>query len=797
MRKIFLSLLVMGLFATASAQSCHWVFLTDKAGATFDPYNYFDAKAIGRYRLNHADLYDSTNFPLNGEYVKAVCALATEEVGQSRWFNAVAVTATDEQVAEIARLPFVRSVRRIEAEARLAGYEKDTIRQADSVNYKAGMTKQLLRMQGELFREKGIDGRGIRIAVFDAGFPRVNTHVAFKHLRDSNRIVGTWNFPKKKADVYGWNDHGLNVLSCITGVIDTMRLGLATGAEFLLARTEVESEPFKEEVWWMQAMEWADKNGADIISSSLGYGKSRYKVKDMDGSSLVARAANMAARKGMLVCTAAGNEADDDEWKIIVTPADADSVLTVGGIIRSEEYYEHVYFSSYGPTADGRMKPNVCNIATVFAADNEHDSAWESYVQGTSFSTPLTAGFCACAWQLNRSLTAMQLKAEVEKSADLYPYYDYALGYGVPQASWFTDPVKRRKETTFVFGDSAEYILFKPLSYDSSNFLFLHVRDSGGLVEKYKEYSYGSYKKFDSIYPLLIPKSSIGDRILCVCYNGYVSEIRLNDSDRVKYRDGYNADEDLIVRNRHSHFDWNFEEDIVVEEVVVEEEEVVEAEIGDDDVSDYYFYGSDLSRTLADNKINWWAGRYSNETQMSFGTMVGMGNEVSCRAWSPNLSYSVNYMLRLFKPWYRIGAGYGISHTNFNKPVQFGLGTENTKYYRTNLDELYLQLYQRIRFVYRGRNGLFWDFGVYGSFGWTRDKVRTKSYPDAKAYKEVLICPDRLDDYRWNYGLMTGFSYNIIGLYARYRMNGLLGSGGSHPDMVLPRLSAGIVLYMK
>ena len=227
----------MGLFATGFTQPCHWVFLTDKAGATFDPYSYFDAKAIGRYRLNHADLYDSTNFPLNGEYVKAVCALATEEVGQSRWFNAVAVTATDEQVAEIARLPFVRSVRRIEAEARLAGHEKDTIRQADSVKYKAGMTFQLLRMQGELFREKGIDGRGIRIAVFDAGFPRVNTHVAFQHLRDSNRIVGTWTFPKKKADVYGWDDHGLNVLSCITGVIDTMRLGLATGAEFLLART--------------------------------------------------------------------------------------------------------------------------------------------------------------------------------------------------------------------------------------------------------------------------------------------------------------------------------------------------------------------------------------------------------------------------------------------------------------------------------------------------------------------------------------------------------------------------------
>ncbi|MBQ2489582.1 MAG: S8 family serine peptidase, partial [Bacteroidales bacterium] len=207
--------------------------------------------------------------------------------------------------------------------------------------------------------------------------------------------------------------------------------------------------------------------------------------------------------------------------------------------------------SSYGPTADGRLKPNVCNFYYVSAVDPESDYSWSSYANGTSFSTPLTAGFCACAWQLNRSLTAMQLKAEVEKSADLYPYYDYALGYGVPQASYFTDPERRIKDTTFVLEDSAEYIRFKPLSYDSSNFIFLHVRDSNGLVEKYRENSFGTYM-IDSINPLLIPKSCIGDRILCVCYNGYVSEFRLNDSDRVKYRDEYRADEKLIVQNRHS-----------------------------------------------------------------------------------------------------------------------------------------------------------------------------------------------------------------------------------------------------
>ncbi len=194
MKKLLVPIL-LNLCLTGFAQSCWWVFLTDKAGATFDPYTYFDAKAIERYRLNHADLWDSSNYPLNDKYVQAVCVLATEEVGQSRWLNAVAVTATDEQVASIARLPFVRSVRLIESELQLASCDEDTSRRlTDSVDFKAGMTVQLLRMQGELFREKGIDGRGIRIAVFDAGFPRVNSHTAFQHLRDSNRIIATWNF---------------------------------------------------------------------------------------------------------------------------------------------------------------------------------------------------------------------------------------------------------------------------------------------------------------------------------------------------------------------------------------------------------------------------------------------------------------------------------------------------------------------------------------------------------------------------------------------------------------------------
>ena len=160
--------------------------------------------------------------------------------------------------------------------------------------------------------------------------------------------------------------HGTMVLSCIAG-IKMGKDGIGYRSRFLLARTEINTEPAKEEVWWMQAVEWADKNGANVINSSLGYGKSRYYVEDMDGKqSLVSKAANMAAAKGMLVCNAMGNEGSDKAWRTLITPADADSVISVGGLNPATD--KRIYFSSFGPTADGRLKPNVVAFGTADVA---------------------------------------------------------------------------------------------------------------------------------------------------------------------------------------------------------------------------------------------------------------------------------------------------------------------------------------------------------------------------------------------------------------------------------------------
>lgn len=507
--------------AGMAQEQCYWVFFTDKNDTQFDPYTYFDAKAIERYQQCGADLFDISNYPLNTGYVTTVGAYSTEVFGQSRWLNAVGITATQENALLIEQLPFVQRVQEIASNGTLASVEAYTGNTDTDLKTQEEtdiLSDQLKRFGGQHFIDHGIDGKGLRICVMDGGFPKVNTHPAFQHLRDNHQILKTYNFPNKKEDVYGWSTHGTMVLSCIAGIDDQgQKLGLATGAEFLLARTEIDPEPFKEEVWWAQGAEWADKNGADIINSSLGYGKDRHWTKDMDGTSYVAKAAQKAASKGLLICNSAGNEGDDSRWMTIITPADAENVLCVGGIEASLEDYRHINFSSYGPTADKRMKPNVVAFGQAQVAN---PSGGFTSAYGTSFSSPLTAGFCACAWQTRRDLTAMQMKAEIEKSADLYPYFDYAYGYGVPQAAYFTNELKPAERSFTLVQEKDGVRIAFPKNAEGKVFFNIEGQD-GVLLGYYTAWA-------DSAGIVLNNKDFGQGKKLNVSHNGYYDSCPVN-----------------------------------------------------------------------------------------------------------------------------------------------------------------------------------------------------------------------------------------------------------------------------
>ena len=453
--RIVLVLFSFLLFNACFSQEKYWVYLTDKDGVEFNPHNYFDQKAINRRIKNNVPLNHFTDRPLRTDYQDKISHIAEFICGHTRWFNAIACKLTPQQLIEIRKLTFVKEIAAMSTRTVFAeGNDYKELHKGEQ-----GLLEgQIASMQGKEFTKKGLTGKGIRICIIDAGFPDVNTSSIYQHIRDNNRIIKTWDFKKNKPDIYKYSSHGSTVLSCLAGKTDGVFIGLAIDSEFLLARTErILYEGDSEEEDWLMAIEWADKNGADIVNSSLGYTSARHFVEDIDGKTcIISKAGNLAARKGMLVVNAAGNDGDGS-WKYIGAPADADSVLSVGGI--NPWTGLHTAFSSYGPTADHRLKPNLSAFGHVMGYSpgiGVHET------QGTSFSSPLVAGFAACAWQSDTSLTNMQLFKKLEESANLHPYFDYAHGYGIPQATYFTETSSEMEEMeTFTIDESESLIQIK------------------------------------------------------------------------------------------------------------------------------------------------------------------------------------------------------------------------------------------------------------------------------------------------------------------------------------------------
>lgn len=479
---ISVCLLFLFLGNNSQAQKKYWVYLKDKDTSGFNPYTFFDSKAIQRRLDKKLPLCNFFDIPVNLSYV-SVLKKCTRAIGfQSRWLNAIVVEATENQIAVIRQYSFVKDIKLV----RTLELTLTSVNVGDSlsIDEKIVLGTQLSMMKGEEFIRHGINGKGIRIAVFDGGYAGMDKSSLFRHLFENGQIIKTYDFVKKREFVYGYMTHGTKVMSCLAGIYHKQPLGLATGSEYLLARTEIRPERHIEEQYWLEAMEWADKNGADIISSSLGYTNKLYPIESMDGkTSIIAKAAKMAIAKGMLVVNAMGNDGNAS-WEIMGTPADVDSVLSVGAVNPYTGF--HINFSSYGPTVDKRLKPNVCASGVAITTDGSH--VGKSY--GTSFSTPLISGFAACVWQMNRQLKNMEIFELIEKSGHLFPYYDYAHGYGVPQASYFFGKIITNVTSPFEVSlvNDTIHITVSDLNVQIANpqdYLYYHIEDAKGFLKHY------------------------------------------------------------------------------------------------------------------------------------------------------------------------------------------------------------------------------------------------------------------------------------------------------------------------
>ncbi|HET6992363.1 MAG TPA: S8 family serine peptidase, partial [Bacteroidia bacterium] len=406
MKKIFTLFLFIAITSDAFAYSKYWIIFTDKNSTPYttgNPSAYLSSRSIQR-RQNQGIPITNYDLPVDPSYVSQVLATGVVVLNyKSKWMNAISITTTDANaLTAIAALPFVQSVGPVRRVARPDHFSEEpdlnpstaTERQSNtsllSYNYGASFG-QVHQINVDCLHSQGFNGTGKIIAVLDDGFNNVNIIPAFDSIRLQNRILGTWDFVAGVQSVYSVGGHGTMCLSDMAANLPGQIIGTAPGASYYLLRTEdANTEYLIEEDNWVAGAEYADSVGADIISTSLYYEQfddntMDHTYADMDGRTTVcAIAAVFTARVGMLTFACAGNSGQT-AWLHIGSPADADSILAVGAVDASGNL---AGFSSRGPAADGRIKPDISAMGVNAIVVNS--SGTVTTASGTSFATPLS-----------------------------------------------------------------------------------------------------------------------------------------------------------------------------------------------------------------------------------------------------------------------------------------------------------------------------------------------------------------------------------------------------------------------
>lgn len=434
--------IALSLSLKAQFPAKYWVKFTDKNGSPYSvstPTAYLSARSIAR-RANQGIAIDMTDIPVNQTYINQVNATGAQVFGRSKWLNAAIVVVNNStQLSAINSLSCVTSSSPVAKmykgntdDLSIPNQQANKESQITGYNYGNSFT-QNNQLGTPCMHENGYRGQGMMIGVLDSGFDNANNNSVFDSLRNENRIIATRDIVMGNSSVYEDHNHGAMVLSCISGNTPGELIGTAPKASVVLIRTEdVFSEKPIEECNWIVGVEYADSLGVDIATTSLGYTSfdspyTSHTYSDLDGkTSPMSVAATMAARKGIFVLNAAGNDGNN-AWMYIGVPADADSICAVGAVDGSGV---HAGFSSVGPTADGRIKPDLSSMGQgsyVCAPNGTFMSG-----NGTSFATPILAGAVACLWQANPTKTNMQIMQALKATATQSTTPDNNYGWGIP-----------------------------------------------------------------------------------------------------------------------------------------------------------------------------------------------------------------------------------------------------------------------------------------------------------------------------------------------------------------------------
>ncbi|MBR8537525.1 S8 family serine peptidase [Carboxylicivirga sediminis] len=438
--KYLSSILLLWLCLTLSmAQDGYFITFTDKNNSPYSldrPEEFLSIRAIQR-RAKQNIAVDQSDLPVNPAYIDSLIKYGIDVKHTSKWMNGAIVFSNNKALMDtLERVPFINTVELNKPVISTGTFKKleplvPLLKSALDSPYGESWL-QVSTANGHHLHNNGLKGAGMLIAVIDAGFYKANELPLTKHLWDNGQVMGTKDFVNPASNIFNEHYHGMNVLSIIGGKLNQQYMGTATDASFWLLRTEdVHSEHPIEPDYWICAAEFADSAGVDIINTSLGYYEfdapsQSYSYADMNATSRISRASDMASSKGMLLVTSAGNEGNNS-WLHIGAPADAKHCLAIGAVNADST---RTSFSSFGPSSDGRVKPEISALGGAVAVQNT--SGGISKGNGTSFSAPVISGLAACLWQAMPDKTAEEIRQLIMSSAHLHNTPNNELGYGIP-----------------------------------------------------------------------------------------------------------------------------------------------------------------------------------------------------------------------------------------------------------------------------------------------------------------------------------------------------------------------------
>ena len=426
-------------------------------------------------RVERGITIDSLDYAVSPIYLDSIETLGANILHTSRWFNGATVEANEQTIQAIKQCTFVDTIYLTRTDEESSVIPPLSLRKREAkgegLEAKGEGLEQLAQLNLLPLHQTGYKGQGIRIGIADGGFYNADSLESLPH----DQWLGYTDLTDSQHDFFGpEGNHGTLCLSAIMGQQENYQ-GVATQAEYFLFRTEEHNTESPKEIDnWVAAIEMADSLGLHIVSTSLGYTTFdqehfNFAYADMDGrTSRGAQASLIAARKGMLLVTAIGNEGNKT-WHYLSTPADADSILSVGAVNKDGAI---AMFSSYGPSADGRVKPEVCAMGEGTSLISPANNAVISS-NGTSFACPLIAGMAASLWSALPQATNMEIREMIIRSCDRYSQPHEQYGYGIPNA-WeaYTSKTTHLPSTlhstpyTKILDNGQLYILYNGIKYN-------------------------------------------------------------------------------------------------------------------------------------------------------------------------------------------------------------------------------------------------------------------------------------------------------------------------------------------